>query len=457
MLKTEWKPKDEIEYSLKNATRISILSCDGCAKGCGTGGAVGIEVLKDLLKEWGKEVVFTQIVWYCCGEDLMRQVLTINSEAISGSEALIIHSCSSGVKAAYLCDPGVPVIGVLDSVGCAVFTQQDNLVARSICNGCGHYCVVMYTGGICPLAEYPARKKYEPCQKAPENGTQCTVNPGQDCVWKEIAKRGGLGALKDLRQIHETEEGNRFPPTMRDLGNLEGGEVLCEKALRFAREISGLYNLTMTEFEYGCLFNSKGDGRNGVEHLQNAIRYAEEAQMVSMLGVLWGRAGYGYYLMGELQTAREHAERTIKIQSDAGIPVAAFLPYWVLDMVHLDSGDLKNARNCVEEALRLAQNNNEKAGEAQSRLSLGTILGKADPSQHGKAEEYILQGIKMFNELQVKPYSSQGYLTLGELYADMGQREKALEYLEKAKGMFWEMRMDYWLCKTQSVLERLQS
>ena len=52
-------------------------------------------------------------------------------------------------------------------------------------------------------------------------------------------------------------------------------------------------------------------------------------------------------------------------------------------------------------------------------------------------------------------YGSQGYLFLGELYADTGERDKALENLNKAEAMFQEMGMDYWLRKTQEVLGRL--
>jgi hypothetical protein len=33
--------------------------------------------------------------------------------------------------------------------------------------------------------------------------------------------------------------------------------------------------------------------------------------------------------------------------------------------------------------------------------------------------------------------------------------EEAMEYLKKAKRMFQEMGMDYWLAKTQEVLARL--
>jgi len=93
--------------------------------------------------------------------------------------------------------------------------------------------------------------------------------------------------------------------------------------------------------------------------------------------------------------------------------------------------------------------------EGLSRMELGRILGKADISQGGEAEKCILKGISILDELKLKPFSSQGYLYLGELYTDTGQRGKALETLIKIEGLFQEMGMDYWTSRTQSVLERL--
>ena len=212
MIKTKWKPKDEIRYSLKNAKKISILSCGACANLCDTGGTIGMNFLKDLLKEWGKEVVFSRCIIVCCSDETMKQTLRINRGPIFRSNALVIISCAAGVKSAYMCEPGIPVVAVLDTVGTIPITRQDNPVARSICTSCGH-CVITYTGGICPLSECPAKQKYEPCKEAPKNGTQCAVNPHQNCVWKEIAKRGDLTALKELRQIHKAEEGKRLSPT----------------------------------------------------------------------------------------------------------------------------------------------------------------------------------------------------------------------------------------------------
>ena len=68
----------------------------------------------------------------------------------------------------------------------------------------------------------------------------------------------------------------------------------------------------------------------------------------------------------------------------------------------------------------------------------------------------ILQGIKILGELRLRPDSAQGQLYLGELYADAGRKEKALKALRKAKRMFKEMGMDYWLARTEKALERVQ-
>jgi tetratricopeptide (TPR) repeat protein len=124
-------------------------------------------------------------------------------------------------------------------------------------------------------------------------------------------------------------------------------------------------------------------------------------------------------------------------------------------MVYLQTGDLTNAQHHAEKALRISQNIHQEWAEGFVWILLGRICGKAEKPQHEKAEECILQGIKVLNELELKPFFAQGHHFLGVLYADMGQQDKALQNLKKAKGMFHEMGMDYWLDKTQEVLDRL--
>ena len=72
-----------------------------------------------------------------------------------------------------------------------------------------------------------------------------------------------------------------------------------------------------------------------------------------------------------------------------------------------------------------------------------------------EAEQHIRQGIRIVNELGMKPFEMVGYLYLGELFIYANEREKALEILERAEKAFQEMGMDYWLTRTQKILSKV--
>ncbi|MCG6536004.1 MAG: hypothetical protein L7F78_15195 [Syntrophales bacterium LBB04] len=118
-------------------------------------------------------------------------------------------------------------------------------------------------------------------------------------------------------------------------------------------------------------------------------------------------------------------------------------------------GDLEKAQAAMEEALRLSRKNKEKANEGYSLIGLGRVLGKREPQQRTKAEEFFSQGLTILNDLEMKPVGAQGRLFLGEFYLDVGQKEKALENLKKAKTMSLEMGMDYWLERTREMWGKL--
>ena len=240
------------------------------------------------------------------------------------------------------------------------------------------------------------------------------------------------------------------------LGKFPQGEALCEKGLRFAHQVDNLYSIAFAEVMYGMLFNVKGDGKNTVKHLQEAVRYGEEGQIIPLLGMAHCGLGWGYNLLEDPQTAQKHLETGIRILRDSGLSFLLSYQYLGLGMVHFDSGDLGNAQSCWEEALKSAQANAERWMEGISRTCLGRVLGHGKKSQGGIAEKSILEGIEILNKLRLRPWSARGYYFLGELHADMGQREKALETLQKARGMLQEMGMDYWLARTEKALQKLR-
>ena len=93
-----------------------------------------------------------------------------------------------------------------------------------------------------------------------------------------------------------------------------------------------------------------------------------------------------------------------------------------------------------------------------SRFGLHTMLASNELNHSYMVEtaRMLLELVEWISdELKIRPFSAQGHLFLGELYIDSREKEKALENLKKAEGMFQEMGMDYWTGRTQEVLGRL--
>jgi tetratricopeptide (TPR) repeat protein len=240
------------------------------------------------------------------------------------------------------------------------------------------------------------------------------------------------------------------------LGDLQKGEALCEKGLRFALEIDDLYAIGFAEVMYGGLCAQKGEGEKTVELSQNAIRHIEETQFLTIMGAAWHNLGMGHLLLGQPEAALEHIEKGLEISRSVGFSPTLSGVCRQLAEVHRHLGNLEEARSRAEEALKVALNNNETTYAASARVLLGAILGRSDPSKSGEAEEHILQGIETLDERKERFYSARGRQLLGELYADTGQKEKALEALNKAEAEFKDMGMDYWLKKAQEVLARVE-
>ena len=240
------------------------------------------------------------------------------------------------------------------------------------------------------------------------------------------------------------------------VGEFAQGEKACEKALSLAQEDDNLYSIGYVEFLYGCMFIPKGDGENAVNHLQKSIGYFEKLQAFIVLPVAWSLLGMGYYLLGDPGTALSFLEKGLKMKTYMELPGFLSLRDLALSSVHLGLGNLNEARFHAEQAVNLGQKNQEKYCEGASWLQLGRTIGKVKGSQIGKAEGCILQGLKILNDLETKPQCAVGCFNLAELYAEAGQKEKALENLKKAEAMFQEMGMEFWLARTKKLLEILR-
>lgn len=239
------------------------------------------------------------------------------------------------------------------------------------------------------------------------------------------------------------------------IGHFKEAEECCEKSLRFLRTIDNRYGLAMAEAVYGNVLAFKGDGERALEHCREALQHCEATQFLTVVGLTCNGLGAAHMCRGEMEAARLHLERGIKTSAEAGISMQTSLAYSLLGMVHFFSGDLASAQRCAEEALRVAQSSAERAYEGMSWFLLGAVLGAADPSQSGRAEEYLQKGTAIEEEIGARPFSCMGHFFLGQHYANIGHRQEALEHLTATRAMSEEMGLDFWMTMAQSSLDGL--
>ena len=197
-----------------------------------------------------------------------------------------------------------------------------------------------------------------------------------------------------------------------------------------------------------------------IAHAQEAIKIYEEAEISVALDVAWFMLGGGYYLRGEYEKAIDAGEKGLKLAKEFGMPFMVSWSYWFLAMTLRAAGDLRRARECAEEALRISQECNAKACEGVARVLLGCMVEEMTPAIIEEAQHQIRHGISILEDCKLKPLSAFGYLHLGEFLASAGRKEEALESLKKAETLYQEMEVtpeSYWLTRTKDALKKLGS
>ncbi|HME45218.1 MAG TPA: adenylate/guanylate cyclase domain-containing protein [Syntrophorhabdales bacterium] len=239
------------------------------------------------------------------------------------------------------------------------------------------------------------------------------------------------------------------------MGSLDRAKVIFEKGISAAQEIENLYSLGLTETLYGYVFCDYGDGKEGLSHFTRAIHYLEKGQIFILLGLAWAGVGWSHYFMGEPKAGLPFIEKGLKIHSDAGISYDLSVHYYFLGVIHFDLGNLELAHTYIQQALKLAQRYNEVYYVALALPMLGRILGSRDTTQLREAEDHVLQGIHLLDDLKVKPQVGIAHLCLADVYAHANEAQKALQSLKIAEVIFEEIGAEYWLAKTRGFLKML--
>ena len=84
-------------------------------------------------------------------------------------------------------------------------------------------------------------------------------------------------------------------------------------------------------------------------------------------------------------------------------------------------------------------------------------MGEKQLAEYKIAEQNILKGVRITEELNIKPWCALGHLSLGELYINMGMRDMAYKHFTKAETMYQDMGIEYWKSIATKALTNLKA
>ena len=212
---TEQKSFEEIEEALGPWRRVFLIGCGTCVTMSHTGGKDEVLQMKDKLTEIGKEVTGWMVVPTTC-DDLTRDALEENAEAVEAAEVLLVMTCAFGVQTVgrYTDKPVIPALNTL-------FVGKEDAPAHfsEICIQCGN-CVLGRTAGICPLTACPKGLVNGPCGGYRDG--MCEVDSSRDCAWVQIYNRlkkmdqlEKLSVLQPLKEYSKMSHPRRAGPAPR--------------------------------------------------------------------------------------------------------------------------------------------------------------------------------------------------------------------------------------------------
>jgi len=240
------------------------------------------------------------------------------------------------------------------------------------------------------------------------------------------------------------------------LGDFDNAMIWAPKALDVAQEAKNSLSVAVAELWCGAVLAARGFGQQATSYLMKSIARFEEAEAPGFSHGSWFFLGHAKFLLDDLDGALQCMEKSVQMILDLKIPYYLPYDYSYLSLAHLAAGDVIRAQDCIDSALELSQKSSQRHFEGLAKVCAGKILAQSGILRAGEAEASILEGITVLQEFGLKPYWAQGHLYLGELYTSTGRTQLGMKNLKKAEKMFRQMGMDYWLRKTQEILDRFR-
>ena len=212
MIVGDLKPLEEIVSAIKDFKQVLVLGCGSCVTVCLSGGEKEAEQLSRDLSQMRhyqgpppKFVVGS--ILKQCEKDLVNEY----QEIPPGTDAVLSLACGAGVQTLADAYEPLPVIPALNTTFLGASDKPGTWTEK--CKGCGD-CILIHTGGICPIARCAKSLFNGPCGGT--NNKSCEISAEQPCAWYRIHERLAKQGRLDLITAYTPAQAwkNQVPRTL---------------------------------------------------------------------------------------------------------------------------------------------------------------------------------------------------------------------------------------------------
>ncbi len=243
---------------------------------------------------------------------------------------------------------------------------------------------------------------------------------------------------------------------LAEVGEFTEGVAHGEKNVQVAESLGQPSPLVTAYAGIGYLKVLRGDAEQAVAILEPAVRLARDAERPLWFPRVASGLGHAYALVGRIPEAIALVEEALGRALTMRLVNGRSLMQGILAYARMRAGQVDLAAELGREALRLAQEQEERGHEAWIRLVLGLIaLEQGDPAADEVALEHLRASLEAASARGMRPLTARTHLALGQAYARASDRASAERHLGKAVVLLVEMDMRRWLPDAEAALRAL--
>lgn len=154
---------------------------------------------------------------------------------------------------------------------------------------------------------------------------------------------------------------------------------------------------------------------------------SQEARIYHHLGVI-------YRMLGRMERAREYLEKALHIYEEQSDILGEGMTLNDLGRVYAELGRMERARGDYEQALHKYREQGDLVGEGCTLNNLGWVY--ITLGQDEQAQDYYERALSIFTEVGDRKGEAEALNNLGRVYEDLGNMEQAQDYYERALSIF---------------------